>query len=119
MNHCSWLDCFASEWVCYLEQHGHRVTYLAEWPGTLASVKGRGRRYRWLLKCVEGDSILLTPSCRKDIRTQDRLARRARQECFVVVKFGQPGGSAIVIPAGEAVRARRLDSTKGAIPWDC
>jgi hypothetical protein len=68
--------------------------------------------------CAESDSILLTLPQRKAIRTQARLAKRARQQCFVAVKFGHPGGTAIVVPAGEAIRARRLSSSKGAIPWD-
>jgi hypothetical protein len=119
MEGCLPLDCFVREWICYLELHGHQVRQPADRPDVLVSLNGKSRGYRWLLRCVEGDSIFLTAPCQKAVRAQARLARRAGQECFVVVKFGHPGGCAVVVPAGEAVKARRLTSGKGAIPWDC
>jgi hypothetical protein len=110
--------CFVREWTCYLELHGHRVKQVAGNPGVLISLNGKRHRYRWLLKCVDGDSMLLTPGQRKAVRAQARLAKRARQQCFVVVKFTHPVASAVVVPAAQALRMRRLTSEKGGIPWD-
>ena len=113
------LSCFTREWVCYLEQHGHRVRQQAGHLDALVSRNGKGRGYRWLLRCSEDDSLLLDAPNRKEIVRQARLARRAGEECFVVVKFGHPGGTAVVVPADQAVKVKRLCAATGGIPWDC
>ena len=110
---------FVDEWICYLEQHGHQVEWLGHTTDVLVSRNGRGKRYRWLLRCVEGDSVLLTSPDRKDIRCQVRLALNAGEQCFLVVKFGYPGGKAVIMAAAEAIKAKRLTRDKGGIPWDC
>jgi hypothetical protein len=35
-----------------------------------------------------------------------------------VVKFGHPGGKAVIVPAAHAQHLRRLDAAKGGIPWE-
>lgn len=110
---------FSREWICYLEQHGHHVGQGSAGPDVLVSRNGRGRGYRWLLRCTDADSILLTDADRKEMRRQIRLARNARQQCFVATKFGHPGGKALVMPAVEATAARRIRSDRGSVPWEC
>jgi len=113
------VECFATEWIYYLEQHGHEVTQAAARADVLRSCNGRGTKYRWLLRSAENDSLLLAAGDRKDIRRQLRLARRGGEQCFLVVKFEDPGGTALVLPATEALQIRRLRSDTGGIPWDC
>ena len=112
------MDCFMEEWGCYLEHHGHRRKTLSRRPGILVSRNGKGRGYRWLLWCVEGNDVLLRENQLRTIRAQARLAKKARQQCFAVIKFGHPGGSAVATPAAQAVKVRFISSSKGAIPWD-
>ena len=119
MDEYSPLECFLREWTCYLEQHGHQVRQHPGQPDVVLSVNGRRTRYRWLIRCTEDDSLLLTAARRKEIRRQNRLARNAGEQCFLVVKFGHPGGHAVVVPAGQAIRLRGLSAEKGGIPWDC
>ena len=112
------VDCFMEEWDCYLEQHGHRRTVLSRRPAIVISRNGKGHEYRWLLWCVEGNDVLLAEDQLRAIRAQARLAKTARQQCFVVVKFGHPGGCAVVTPAAQAVKMRFISSDRGAIPWN-
>ena len=104
-------------WAGYLKQHGHRVEEPAEAPGILISRNGRDRRYRWLLRCVEGDSILLTVVDRKRICRQLRMAQISGETAYMVVKFEEPSGKVLVVPAAEAIKVKRLSSDKGGIPW--
>ena len=112
------IDCFMEEWRCYLGQHGQRHKTLSRRPGILVSRNGRGRRYRWLLWCVEGNDVLLAEDQLRTIRVQARLAKKMQQQCFVVIKFGHPGGCAVATPAAQAVKVRFISSNRGAIPWD-
>jgi len=118
MGDYSLILCFAREWAGYLEKHGHRVRQLSNSPEMLISRNGQGIRYRWLIRCVEGGSILLTVVDRKGIRRQMRLAQKYKELCFLVVKFGHPDGKAIVLPAAVAIKIKRLTSDRGGIPWD-
>jgi len=113
------LGCFAREWAHYLQHHGHRLSRPDDARGTLRSVNGQRQRYRWVLLTAEEDSLLLSDPQRKHIRSQARLARRARERCYVVVKFGHPGGKALAVPAEQALAMRRLRSDWAGIPWDC
>jgi len=117
MDKCSPLRMFVSEWASYLEQHGHKVEESSKAPDMLLSRNGRGKLYRWLLRYVEGDSVLLTVVDRKRIRRQLRLARISGETVYMVVKFEEPSGKVLVLPASEAVKVKRLSSDKGGIPW--
>ena len=81
------------------------------------SVDREGHGYRWLLRCADGDVFMLQVRDRRTVRAQARLARRAGQRCFVVVKFGHPGGSAVVVPAAKAMRNGCLSAERAGIPW--
>jgi hypothetical protein len=111
------LGCFVKEWTCYLEMHGHGVKANRNAADILVSQDRRGNRYRWSLRCEADDSFLLSPVDRRVLRSQVRLARRSREKCFLVVKFGHPGGKAVIVPAAQAQHLRRLDAAKGGIPW--
>jgi hypothetical protein len=117
MNEWSPLDCLTEEWTCYLENHGHRVVRQSE-SSILLSRDRQGLRYRWLLRCEEADSVLLSGGDRKCIRRQNRLARHAGEKCFLVVKFGRRGGKAVIVPAAQAGTLRRLSANVGGIPWE-
>ena len=107
----------AQEWADYLGQHGHRVKWSSGDRGAYSSRNGRGIRYRWLLRCIEGESILLTGSERRALRREIRLADNAGYRCYLVIRFGQLEGKVIVVPAVEALKTRRLSAEKGGIPW--
>jgi hypothetical protein len=111
-------ECFTREWTCYLELHGHDVVAHPGNSATLFSCDKRGQRYRWLLRCEQSDSILLSPTERKEIRGQNRSARKFGESCFLVVSFGHPGGKVIAVPAAQASAMRRLSAEAGGIPWD-
>jgi hypothetical protein len=112
------LECFSMEWACYLEHHGHQVKHISKSPAILVSRNGKRQAYRWLLWCVDGNDVLLVENQLRAIRAQTRLAKKARQQCFVVIKFGHPGGSAVATPAAQAVKVKFISSSRGAIPWD-
>jgi len=118
MERYSPLRGLAEEWAHYLQQHGHQAEKSACAPELLFSRNGQGRRYRWLLRHIEGDSLRLSPADRKALRRQIRLAHNAGEWVYLVVKFEQPAGTLLVIPATEAVKAKRLGSDKAGIPWD-
>lgn len=119
MDQYSPAACLVKEWARYLEQHGHQVKTPINAPAMLLSLNGRGRRYRWLLRCVEDDSVLLTVVDRKRICRQLRLAQISGETVYMVVKFKEPSGKVLVVPAAEAVKVKRLSSDKGGIPWHC
>ena len=108
---------FTAEWADYLEQHGHSVERLCRSPEVLVSRKGRAKGYRWLLRCAEGESLLLSPAQRKHLRRQVRVAERVNERAYVVIRFEGTATKVVVMPAGEAIRARRLSCDRGAIPW--
>ena len=110
---------FSEEWGRYLRQHGHLLAEGSEGSEIVVSRNGRGRRFRWLLRATDNDSILLGPAYRKTIRRQARLARRAGERCFLVVTFWHPESKVLVMPALEAVKAKRIRSNRGGIPWEC
>ena len=112
------LGCFTQEWTCYLEMHGHEAKANRNVADVLVSQDRQGDRYRWLLRCEASDSLMLSPEDRRDLRCQVRLARKSREKCFLVVKFGHPGGKAVIVPAAQAQHLRRLDAAKGGIPWE-
>jgi hypothetical protein len=113
------LSCFAEEWVCYLEAHGHCVTRPPDETDLVLSHDQHGRRYRWLLRCEDDDSMLVSVADRRILRCQVRLARRAGERCYLAVKFGHPAGKAVVLPAKQARHLTRLHSNMGGIPWEC
>jgi len=110
-------ECFAEEWTRYLANHGHRAVRQSE-SSILLSRDARGLRYRWLLRSEDADSVLLSDADRKCIRRQSRLAQRAGEKCFLVVRFGHPGGKAVIMPAAHAGTLRRLSAEVGGIPWE-
>ena len=112
------LGCFLKEWTCYLELHGHGVKANRNAMDVLLSQDRQGKRYRWLLQCEASDSLLMSPQERRVLRCQVRLARKSREKCFLVVKFGHPGGKAVIVPSAQAQHLRRLDAAKGGIPWE-
>jgi hypothetical protein len=112
------LGCFEKEWTCYLELHGHGMKANRNAADILVSQDRQGNRYRWLLRCEPSDSLLLSSEDRRDLRCQVRLARKSREKCFLVVKFGHPGGKAVIVPAAQAQHLRRLEGAKGGIPWE-
>ena len=112
-------DRFEREWAWYLEIHGHRVTRRRPRASGVVRSRGkRGHRYRWLLRSEAGDSVLLSAAARKELRRQHRLARKAGEQCFLVLKFGYPVGRAVALPAAQACRMRRVCADKGGVPWD-
>ena len=113
------LRALVAEWSSYFEQHGHHVHDPSGRPDILQSRNGKGRRYRWLFRCPEGDSILLKARERKEICRQLRLARNLGERAYVVVKFLQPADKVVVVPAVGAIKAKRVTYSKGGIPWDC
>ena len=110
---------FVEEWARYLERHGHEVHKPANRPDILQSRNGQNRRYRWLFRCSDRDSILLTSRERKQICRQLRLARNLGERAYVVVKFSEPASKVVVVPAVGTIKAKRVTSDKGGIPWDC
>ena len=118
MDLCFPLGFFAKEWTCYLELHNHTVRPDCDAPGVLRSKDHHRVKYRWLLRCESSDSLLLSPEDRRVLRCQVRLVRRSREKCFLVVKFGHPGGKAVIVPVAQAQHLRRLDAAKGGIPWE-
>ena len=118
MEQYSPLGCFGKEWTCYLELHNHTVHPGRDAPSVLRSQNHHGVKYRWLLRCEAGNSLLMSPEDRRDLRCQVRLARKNREKCFLVVKFGHPGGKAVIVPAVQAQHLKRLDAAKGGIPWE-
>lgn len=83
----------------------------------MVSRNGRTKRYRWILFSVEGESLLLGGAKRREIRRQVRLARNARERAYIVAKFEEPVAKVVVMPATEALKAKRLSPDKGGIPW--
>lgn len=104
------LRCLVKEWTCYLQHDGHQVRELAEYPSVLISSDRNGQRYRWFLCVVDDDSPWLPGPNVRAIRTHVRLAKRSRERCFVVIKFGHPWGVTVAGPASYALEARRLIS---------
>ena len=116
MDEDSPLGFLVRQWASYLEVHGHHVEEPAQ-PGVLISRNGQRRRYRWLFRRVEGDSILLTLVDRKRICRQLHLGETSGEAVYLVVKFEDPSGKVLVVPAAEAIKVKRLCSDKGGIPW--
>lgn len=118
MDERSQLCCMVKQWTGYLEQHGHQVETTPEVANVLLSRNGQAKRYRWLLRRVEGDSVLLTVVDRKRICRQLRLAQTSDETAYMVVKFEQPYRKVVVVPAAEAIKVKRVCADKGGIPWD-
>jgi hypothetical protein len=118
MEQCSPLGCFVKEWTCYLELHGHRVMSDPRAPDLLRSRNPQGKRYRWMIRCEAGNSVFLSEADCRTIRCHLRAARKASEQCFLVVKFGYPAGTALIIPASKAQSIRLLVASKGGIPWE-
>ena len=106
------------EWAEYLEGRGHEVRVPESLGNVLLSRNGRGKRYRWLLLHEAGPSRRLTPAERETVERQTRLARKAREQAYLVLKFERPEGKVVVLPMGRAISEHRLSSDKGGIPWD-
>ena len=77
-----------------------------------------GQRYRWLLRSEMGDSVLLSVAERKELRKQRRLARKAGEQCFLVLRFGNLAGRAVALPVARACKMKRVSANMGGIPWD-
>ena len=116
MDEYSPLGFLVRQWASYLQVHGHHVEEPAQ-PGMLTSRNGQRRRYRWLFRRVDGNSILLTLVDRKRISRQLRLGQISGETVYLVIKFEEPSGKVLVVPAAEAIKVKRLCSDKGGIPW--
>lgn len=110
--------CFEREWVWYLENHGHRVLKRRPGSGVVKSRDEHGQRYRWILRSETGDSVLLSVAERKELRRQRRLAKKACERCFLVVRFGHLAGRAVALPVARACKMKRVSANMGGIPWD-
>ena len=111
------LRTLVSEWARYLEERGHVVRRLPNAPEVLLS-RNRGRRgYRWLLFHTEQPTRGLTAIEHETLAKQARIARKAREKAYLVIKFERPEAKVVVLPASRAVKARRLCWDKGGIPW--
>jgi len=71
-----------------------------------------------VLRCGWYDSILLTVSDRKALIREARLARRGKEACYLVAAFGRPVEKVVVLPAGKAVRIKRITAQRGGIFWE-
>jgi len=111
-------NCFEREWVWYLENHGHRVLKRRPGSGVVKSKDKNGQRYRWLLRSDAGDSVLLSVAERKELRRQRRLAQKAGERCFLVLRFGNLTGRAVALPVSRACKMKRVSANMGGIPWD-
>jgi hypothetical protein len=69
------------------------------------------------LLSVQGDSLVLGTANKRDIRRQVRLARNAGERAYIVAEFDEPLAKVAVMPASEALKAKRLSPDKGGIPW--
>jgi hypothetical protein len=108
---------FVGEWAQFLEEHGHSVREVPGAPWVLVSRNGRTKRYRWILLGVEGESLVLGTANKREIRRQVRLARNANERVYIVAKFEEPVAKVVVMPASEALKAKRLSPDRGGIPW--
>lgn len=106
------------EWVSYLWDRGHRLRRPSAFGYILLSRNGRGRRFRWLFLHSKKPWIRLTSIDREAINHQMDLARKAREKAYLVVKFEHPEPKLLILPARTAMKAGRLHSDKGGIPWD-
>ena len=110
------LGSFVKEWATYLEQHGHSVRQSSRAAKTVTSRNGQGKQYRWVLWQAERDPFLLAPSDRREIRREARLGKSANARTYIVARFEEPTCKVIVMPAAEALKAKRLSPEKGGIP---
>jgi len=106
------------EWASYLEQRGHRIRQLRSGSDVLVSRNGRGRRYRWLFLHAEGAVRRTTAIEHENLERQARLARKAREKAYLVVKFELPEPRVVVLPAERVAQMGLLRSDKGGIPWE-
>jgi hypothetical protein len=119
MGDFSKLACFVRQWVRYLESHGHRTMQASGTPDVCVSRNGRGKGYRWLCRLVGGHWVTIAAAERKEMRRQARLARNAHEKAYLVLRFGPPAGRVVVLPARQALKAKRVSSERGGIPWEC
>lgn len=110
--------CFLRQWIEYLREHGHAVCEQVGPEGVIRSRTDRGRGFRWVLRCSWEDSILLTVPDRKALIREARLARRSKEDCYLVAAFGRPVEKVVVLPVSKAVRMKRITAHLGGIPWE-
>ena len=55
---------------------------------------------------------------RKALIREARLARRSKEDCYLVAAFGRPVEKVVVLPANKAVRMKRITAQRGGIPWE-
>ena len=112
------MNALASEWAAYLEERGHQVKRSPRDFNAVISRNGHGTRYRWLLLRSGRATRRLTPIEREHVERDLQRGRKAGQRVFVVIEFEPPISKLIVLPAAKVLKASRLTSAKGGIPWD-
>ena len=70
-----------------------------------------------MFRRVQRGSVLLTLVDRKRICRQLHLGEISGETVYMVVKFEEPSGKILVVPAAAAIKAKRLSSDRGGIPW--
>jgi len=108
---------FACEWADYLKQHGHMVKKISGAPDVVRSRNTR-HRYRWIILLGRGSARRLTAAERGRLQRQRQLAKRQREKLYLVVKFERPQQKVTVLPVEAALKAGRIRSDRGGIPWD-
>lgn len=118
MNKRSRVNALASQWAAYLEERGHHVKRSHLGFNAVTSRNSHGTRYQWLLLRSGRPTRRLTPIEREHVERELRRGRKAGERVFVVVEFEPPISKLVVLPAAKALKASRLTSAKGGIPWD-
>jgi hypothetical protein len=104
-------------WASYLRHRGHHVKR-PQRNRVVVSRNGEGRRYRWVILCAAGATRPLTPHEKRHLWRQSQIARRKREDAYVVVHFEPPVDKLLVLPAESVLKNPRVSAAKGGISWE-